>query len=92
MADSISYLLCPVLSAIGHLLFKLEQRLLLFHLGDLLFQLLDPSLQTLILQTQDIEPIEKLFTLDLCPFEGTFQSCQFKLSRSLVKWKCHRRS
>ena len=68
----------------------LEKRLLLFHLGDLLFQLLDPFLQALILQPQDIKPIEKVLTLDLRPFEGAFEPGQFQLSRSLVKWRCHR--
>ena len=68
----------------------LEQRLLLFHLGNLLFQFPNPILQSLIFQPQHIKPIEKLFPLDLRPFEGALQPDQFKLSRSLIKRNCHR--
>jgi hypothetical protein len=47
--------------------------LLLLHLGDLLFQLLHPILQPLILQPQEIESIQKLLALNLRPFEGAFE-------------------
>jgi hypothetical protein len=53
---------------------RLEEGLLLFHLGHLLLQLLNATVQPLIFQPQHIKPVKKLLPLNLRPFKGAFES------------------
>jgi hypothetical protein len=48
---------------------QLKQRLLLFTLRQAAFQLVHTPLEAQVLQAQEIETIQQLFALDICPFQ-----------------------
>jgi len=57
----------------------LEQRLLLLEPIHLTLQLLDAILQTGVLEPKQVQAIQELLLLDLCPLQRSLQPLQLKL-------------
>jgi hypothetical protein len=71
----------------------LEEWSLLFEFRQLAFKIVQALLQTLIIQTEHIQAIQQLFTLDNGPFQRALQSDQLKLCLSpLIQSRTHARA